>query len=92
MMYAMRPSGGHVATSSNPGADVSREKVPPRGSRLRPVFDQLSTRSGAPMRTANERRQRTFITMKVRSSYCSASRIQSFIASESRALISLAER
>jgi len=42
--------------------------------------------------SANERSQRTFITMKVRSSYCSASRIQSFISSESRALISLAGR
>ena len=39
---------------------------------------------------ASERSQRTFITMKVRSSYCSASRIQSFISAESRALISSA--
>ena len=42
--------------------------------------------------SASERNQRTFITMKVRSSYCSASRIQSFISSESRALISLTGR
>jgi hypothetical protein len=42
--------------------------------------------------SASERSQRTFITMKVRSSYCSASRIQSFISSESRALMSLAGR
>ena len=42
--------------------------------------------------SASERSQRTFITMKVRSSYCSASRIQSFISSESRALISSAGR
>ena len=42
--------------------------------------------------SASARNQRTFITMKVRSSYCSASRIQSFISSESRALISLAGR
>jgi len=42
--------------------------------------------------SASERSQRTFITMKVRSSYCSASRIQSFISSDSRALISLAGR
>ena len=34
--------------------------------------------------SASERSQRTFITMKVRSSYCSASRIQSFISWESR--------
>ncbi len=42
--------------------------------------------------SASERSQRTFITMKVRSSYCSASRIQSFISSEIRALISSAGR
>jgi hypothetical protein len=36
--------------------------------------------------------QRTFITMKVRSSYCSASRIQFFISAEIRALISSAGR
>jgi hypothetical protein len=42
--------------------------------------------------SASERSQRTFITIKVRSSYCSESRIQSFISSESRALISLAGR
>ena len=42
--------------------------------------------------SANERSQRTFITMKVRSSYCSASRIQSFIPAEIRALISSAGR
>jgi hypothetical protein len=49
-------------------------------------------RSAASRASASERSQRTFITMKVRSSYCSASRIQSFISSESRALISLAGR
>jgi len=35
---------------------------------------------------------RTFMTMEVRSSYCSASPIQFFISAEIRALISLAER
>jgi len=42
--------------------------------------------------SASERSQRTFITIKVRSSYCSESQIQSFISSESRAPISLACR
>ena len=35
---------------------------------------------------------RTFMTMNVRSSYCSASRIQFFISADSRALISSAWR
>src|SRR5688572_17804164 len=83
----------------------SSEERPVQGVRGLAVFDQYGIRSDAPMRIghrwrvsiasrapASERSQRTFITMKVRSSYCSASRIQSFISSESRALISLAGR
>ena len=65
-------------------------------SRVRHAFDVddflrrfLVTASRA---SVSERSQRTFITIKVRSSYCSESRIQSFISSESRALISLAGR
>jgi len=77
-----------VLRSGNEQGPVRRH----RGAHRLCCFQRGAVHETRTVASASERNQRTFITMKVRSSYCSASRIQSFISSDSRALISLAGR